>query len=243
MKNNELSNLPCVEKYFYFDEITSSNDVAKALDYFPKEGIFVIHADRQTQGRGQRNNTFFSGEGGLYATVVCPLSEITMHFAVNRSMSLAICEAIEAAAMAAPISIKWPNDILWAGKKVCGILLESLRSSGHIAVGFGINVNTPSAQFPSDIRHSATSMAIETGRRFDIGALLVEICLRFQHYRTVSPATAHGSYRERLYGTGSLIRINDRSGIFETVQEDGRLCLHVENHMEYLTTGSAQFIQ
>jgi biotin-[acetyl-CoA-carboxylase] ligase BirA-like protein len=242
MKHNEVSNLPFVEKYFHFNETASTSDVAKDLDFLPKEGIVVVHADRQTAGRGQRGNTFFSGNGGLYATVVCPLSSIELHFGLNRAMSLAVCEGVQAAAGEAPLAIKWPNDILWDGRKICGILLESIRGGGHIAVGVGINVNIASDEFPPRIRTIATSMAIETGRTFDGGALLADICTRFQRYRTVPEGTAHDGYRERLYGIGSLIRIDGQSGIFETVREDGLLCLKVENHMEFLSAGSIQFV-
>jgi BirA family biotin operon repressor/biotin-[acetyl-CoA-carboxylase] ligase len=242
MTDNEPANLLCVEKYIHFKEIGSTNSVAKDLDFLPKEGIVVIHADRQTNGRGQRGNTFFSGEGGLYATIVCPLSEIELHFVINRAMSLAICEALQAAAGNAPITIKWPNDILWAGKKICGILLESLRSGGHLAVGIGINVNTVSKDFPLEIRNNASSLLIETDRQYDISALLSDICRRFQRCRTVSSEEAHNRYREKLFGIGSLIRINGQTGLFESVQEDGRLCFTVENHRELLSTGSIEFI-
>jgi BirA family biotin operon repressor/biotin-[acetyl-CoA-carboxylase] ligase len=243
MKNNEVSNLPCVEKYFHFGEIESTSDVAKDLKNFPKEGIVVVHADRQTAGRGQRGNSFFSGDGGLYATVVCPLPEIELHFVLNRAMSLAVCEAVQGVAGAAPLAIKWPNDILWAGKKICGILLESVRTGEHIAVGVGINVNTTSDEFPAEIRSLATSMAIETGKRFDVGALLTDMCMRFQRHRMEPGRAAHDRYRERLFGIGERIRIGGQIGIFETVREDGRLCLKVENHMELLSTGSIQFVE
>ena len=207
------------------------------------KGIFVVHADTQTHGRGQRDNSFFSGEGGLYATIVCPLVDINSHFVLNRSISLAICEAVEMMAPDASLSIKWPNDILWAGKKLCGILLESLSRSGrHCAIGFGVNVNTMADQFPPAIANSATSMSIETGGWFDVQALLGEISLRFQKYRFFAPGKAHDRYRERLYRIGSPVRINGQNGIFETVHEDGRLCLNVNKNMVYLSTGSIQFI-
>jgi BirA family transcriptional regulator, biotin operon repressor / biotin---[acetyl-CoA-carboxylase] ligase len=243
MENTTISKLPYVEKYFHFSEIPSCNDFAKNLDSFPMTGIFIVHADTQKHGRGQRDNSFFSGEGGLYATIVCPLADITSHFVINRSISLAICEAVEMLVADASLSIKWPNDILWAGRKLCGILLESLPRSGHhLAVGFGVNVNTRANQFPLMIAPSATSMSIETGEWFDIQALLGEISLRFQKYRNTSPGKAHDRYRERLYRIGSSIRINGNSGVFETVHEDGRLCLNVNKNMVYLSTGSIQFI-
>jgi BirA family transcriptional regulator, biotin operon repressor / biotin---[acetyl-CoA-carboxylase] ligase len=243
MENNPFSELPYVEKYFHFCEIPSTSDFAKDLDSFPMKGIFIVHADTQTHGRGQRDNSFFSGDGGLYATIVCPLADINSHFVLNRSISLAICEAVEKLIPDASLSIKWPNDILWAGRKLCGILLESLpRSEHHLAVGFGVNVNTMADQFPVVIAGNATSLSIETGEGFDVPALLGEICIQFQKYRFTPPGKAHDRYRERLYRIGSPIRINGNSGVFETVHEDGRLCLNVNKNMVYLSTGSIQFV-
>jgi BirA family biotin operon repressor/biotin-[acetyl-CoA-carboxylase] ligase len=237
-----VSNLPFVEKYFHFGSIESSNDFAKGLDHFPGSGIFIVHADMQTKGRGQRGNSFYSGEGGLYATIICPLRDINIHFALNRAVSLAIAEAVEARAAGALLSIKWPNDILWAEKKVCGILLESLNRSGsQIAVGFGINVNATADQFPSAIRSSATSMSIETGSRFDVGELLSDICIRFQGYRFMQVSKAHDRYRKRLYRIGSMIRIGDQRGLFETVMEDGRLSMNVGGKMILHSSGPMYF--
>jgi len=205
--------------------------------------MFVIHADAQTKGRGQRGNSFFSGEGGLYATIVCPLSDIELHFVLNRAVSLAIIDAMDARAPRAPVSIKWPNDILWADRKICGILLESLTRSGrHLAVGFGININTPADAFPPGIRNSATSLSIETGAQFGAGELLADICMRFQSNCAAPSGQAHGHYRERLYKIGAPIRINDQSGIFETVLEDGRLCMKRACINEYFSSGPMYFI-
>jgi BirA family biotin operon repressor/biotin-[acetyl-CoA-carboxylase] ligase len=237
-----LSTFPFVEKYFHFGSIDSTNDFAKRLDHFPESGIFVLHADTQTQGRGQRGNSFYSGEGGLYSTIVCPLSDINLHFVLNRAVSLALIESVDVMAAHAPLSIKWPNDILWAGKKVCGILLESLNRSGrHIAVGFGINVNTVADHFPPAIKSSATSMSTETGKRFDVRVLLAGVCERFQRYRFVPSPEAHDRYRAKLYKIGSRIRIGGRSGIFETGQEDGRLCMKMDGERVLHSSGPMYF--
>lgn len=240
---NDIASLPFVEQYFHFDTMGSTNDFAKQLEGFPDTGIVVIHADVQTQGRGQRGNSFYSGEGGLYATIVCPLSDIGDHFTLNRAVSLAIIESMCALAAGAPLSIKWPNDILWAEKKACGVLLESVpRSAGHIAVGFGVNVNTAVAGFPPDLRETATSMSIETGKRFDVRALLADIGERFQSYRFALPAEAHGRYGERLFGIGSLVRIHGQTGVYEQGLEDGRLCIKADGKCEYFSSGPMYFI-
>ncbi len=245
MAYDDISSLQFVEQYVHVDSIGSTQDLAKQLESFPGAGIAVIHADVQTQGRGQRGNSFYSGAGGLYATIVCPLSDIGAHFVLNRAVSLAVIESLEAAALSlsAPLSIKWPNDILWAGKKICGVLLESVpRSPGHIAVGFGINVNTETDDFPAEIRGGATSMLVESGTRINVRALLSEICVRFQNYRFAPASEAHERYLGRLRGLGERVRTNGRTGVFETVAEDGRLCMHTDGKSDYFSSGPMYFI-
>ena len=67
--------------------------------------------------------------------------------------------------------IKPPNDVLIQGKKVCGILVERV-ASGHLIIGIGLNVNALRESFPDELKESATSLKIETGRDFEIPALV-----------------------------------------------------------------------
>ena len=242
MNMNDISRLGFVEKLFSFPSIDSTNTFAQQLDSFPQTGISVVVAGRQTMGRGQRGNSFFSGEGGLYASIVCPISDITLHFSCNRAISLAIYDAVKARCPGAPLFIKWPNDIFWSHKKLCGILLESLaRSSSHLVVGFGINVNTAADAFPPFI-NNATSMMMETGKIFDIPDLLGAICRLFQQYRSMSVPKAHKRYCRRLYRRGSLVCINGQRGIFETVYEDGRLGLNIGREVNAVSSGPMEFV-
>jgi len=242
MNMNDISRLGFVEKLFSFPSIDSTNTFGQHLDSFPATGIFVVVAARQTQGRGQRGNSFFSGEGGLYASIVCPISDITLHFSCNRAISLAIYDAMKARCPGAPLFIKWPNDIFWSHKKLCGILLESTaRSSSHLVIGFGINVNTPPDAFPPSLAN-ATSMKMETGKTFDIADLLGTICRLFQQYWSMSGPTAHKRYCRRLYRRGSLVCINGQRGIFEGVNEDGRLSLNTDGGIIAVSSGPMEFV-
>lgn len=237
-----MTSLSFVEKVYHFQSIDSTNTFAKSLACLPVKGICVITADRQTAGRGQRDNTFFSDtDGGLYASIVYPISDINSHFMYNRAISLAICHAIDSKAPL--VRIKWPNDIYWSDRKACGILLESLpRSTRHIVVGFGINVNIAREQFPQSIREIATSLMIETGHEFDCAALLCDICRLFYEYLKLPVAEAHEMYRKRLYRLGQNITINGRTGIFQDVLQDGRLCLESDDALSPISSGTMQFI-
>jgi biotin-[acetyl-CoA-carboxylase] ligase BirA-like protein len=235
--------LPFVEGFFHFDSIDSTNTFAKSLPSYPKNGMAVVCADKQTAGRGQRQNTFFSEvAGGLYASVVCPISDLASHFTYNRAVSLAIYDAVKALAPKSPLSIKWPNDIYWGDRKLCGILLETVPAHpGVIVIGFGINVNIARLDFPPDIRGSATSVLIETRKRHAPGGLLCVILERFRQYLSVPAEAAHMLYANRLYKMGAPCAAGGNRGTFAGVYPDGRMRLQQGESELLLTTGPVRF--
>jgi BirA family transcriptional regulator, biotin operon repressor / biotin---[acetyl-CoA-carboxylase] ligase len=238
-----IKSLPFVEKVFRFESIDSTNTFAKSLDTLPKQGMYVVCADRQSAGRGQRDNSFFSEiPHNLFVSVVCPLPDLAGHFSFNRSISCAICDAIESCEPGAVLSIKWPNDIYLRDRKLAGILLETTGRRSHIIIGFGINCNVKREQFPSDIRNTATSLCIETGRFWETSALLHAILGRFRDNCRLDASSVHRRYTGKLYKIGSKAVIAGRTGIFEGVLEDGRICLAVNGRTMYFMSGPVLFI-
>jgi BirA family biotin operon repressor/biotin-[acetyl-CoA-carboxylase] ligase len=239
----KIQKLPFVKQFYHFNSIDSTNTFAKTLKELPTEGIVVICADKQTAGRGQRQNTFFSeAKGGVFASIVCPIADIGSHFIDNRAISLAIYDAIKSTCPTARLSIKWPNDIYWGDKKLCGILLENIpQSSKHIVVGFGINVNIALQTFPEDIRDIATSLLIETGQKHNEDVLLRRILEWFWRYLPLDIAAAHLLYANRLYKKGSDCEVNGQKGVFEGVLEDGRMRLKTVDKEILLSSGPVRF--
>ena len=244
METGAITRLPFVEKVFHFKSIDSTNTFAKNLESFPEKGIFLVVADRQTAGRGQWQRSFFSDvEGGIYASIVCPIADMALHFHYNRALSLAICEAVETVAANCPVSIKWPNDIYCSNKKLCGILLEtSLKSPRHLVMGFGINVNIAQEQFPPDLRGVATSLFIESARSIDTSALLNRICDLLSEFLELPADQAHIRYVRRLYGTGRRILLSGQAGTYHGVLEDGRLSMETNEGQAFISSGTMQFI-
>jgi BirA family transcriptional regulator, biotin operon repressor / biotin---[acetyl-CoA-carboxylase] ligase len=240
---DKIKDLPFVEQLYHFNSIDSTNTFAKSLKDLPEKGIAVVCADKQTAGRGQRQNTFFSeAKGGVFASIVCPIEDISSHFIYNRSISLAIYDAVKTTCPKARLSIKWPNDIYWDDKKLCGILLENIpQSSRHIIVGFGINVNIALKTFPEDIRDIATSLLIETGKKNNEYVLLRKILEWFWKYQALDSAAAHLLYAHRLYKKGSVCEVNGQKGVFEGVLEDGRMRLKTGDNEILLSSGPVRF--
>ena len=239
-----LSALSCIAAHYHFESTDSTNTQAKSITALPANRMVLLTACSQTGGRGQRGNTFFSSmPGSIYASIICPVDDISNHFHYNRSLSLAISEVLDNKQLNSPLFIKWPNDIYWNDKKVCGILLESTPcSTRHIILGFGINVNIACSAFPKELRNTATSLLIETGRTLSCSVLLSNICTAFWNNRSIRPEILHRQYTARLYRQGSKVRINNQTGIFSTVLDDGRFGLKTDNEMIYFSAGSPEFL-
>lgn len=126
------------------------------------------------------------------------------------------------------VRIKWPNDIVVNRKKICGILTEmtmtpELDEIQYLVVGVGINVNNESPQeFAEEIRQTATSLRIETGRRLNRAAFLQDVLCRFEKYYDTFPDTLDMSrlreaYQARLQGLGDEVRVLDPAGAYTGV--------------------------
>ncbi len=151
--------------YRWFAETESTNDVARdwALAGAP-EGAVVVAA-RQTVGRGRRERIWNSPPGlGLYASFVLRPgwpAEDAPNLAILAGM--AAFHAMEKVGVE-DLRIKWPNDVLANGKKICGVLVEPRLGAGRIEfaiAGIGINVGHAAADFPAELRASATSCRLE----------------------------------------------------------------------------------
>ena len=153
------------------EEASSTNDsVFERATSTTQEGL-VVFAERQTSGRGQRSNVWESAAGkGLWFSIL-----LRPKIDIGDSPRLAEWAARTIAAtiskeFALPASVKLPNDVIVAGKKVAGVLIEmrAQRNAPHIAiVGIGINVNHRAKDFSEALRARAISLAMALDRQID----------------------------------------------------------------------------
>jgi biotin-[acetyl-CoA-carboxylase] ligase BirA-like protein len=239
-----LSGLTFIERFYTYPTLESTNETARKMVQRPRHGFFCIQADRQTAGKGRRGGPFFSDStGGLWVSLVTGLANPERHFTYNRALSLAIATSLEQCGREYPIAIKWPNDIYWGDKKICGILLESHpRQSGLLILGFGVNVNIQPGEFPEPVRSIATSVAIETGKQCSISALLRIILKQFVLFLESDQEKVHTLYTSRLYRRGAYIGINGITGIFSSVASDGRLEVINNGIPVFVNSGSPVFL-
>lgn len=151
----------------YFKEVDSTNNMAKKLAREGcKEGTIVI-ADKQSNGKGRLGRTWASppNEGIWMSVVLRPALSPNKASQLTLIAGLSMCEVIrEITGLDA--KIKWPNDIVINGKKVCGILTEmsaQIEDIEYVVVGIGVNVNIE--DFPSDLPY-ATSLAVEGKEKY-----------------------------------------------------------------------------
>jgi len=160
--------LDCVligSKIVLLPEIDSTNDLVKEyLENGAEEGLVVV-AETQTAGKGRFGRTWHSPtETGIYLSVLLKPRLAPDH--LPRLTLMAGVAAVFALNEFSPrrATLKWPNDILISGKKVCGLLCEHARSSEGttgVVIGVGINVNQLPEQFPEELKGTATSLLIE----------------------------------------------------------------------------------
>lgn len=163
--------------------VESTNTWLKELADKGAESGTVVTADMQLGGRGRQGRSFLSPEGGLYMSMLlrpdCDLqhcTELTPLAAVAAHRALKACTGLHA-------DIKWPNDLLLNGKKLCGILTElSIDPQGkpQIIIGIGINLNTTA--FPPELEDIACSVFSATGIEVKKESLLEKLVAELDEY-------------------------------------------------------------
>ncbi|MEK6828205.1 MAG: biotin--[acetyl-CoA-carboxylase] ligase, partial [Nanoarchaeota archaeon] len=163
-------------KIFHFKSLTSTQDKAKE---FSKKGLsdVVIIADTQTKGRGRFKRKWHSDKNGLWMSILLKQKKIENLQYLTFAAAVAVVKSIKKIANL-NTSIKWPNDVHYKGKKLCGILTEGIfGKDNYIAVGIGINVNQN--KFLDDIKNIASSLKIIKKQNFSINKIAANIIDEF----------------------------------------------------------------
>jgi BirA family transcriptional regulator, biotin operon repressor / biotin---[acetyl-CoA-carboxylase] ligase len=153
------------------EETTSTNDAVleRAIPTTP-EGLTVF-AERQTAGRGQRSNLWesISGKGLWFSILLRPKIDIGDSRRLAEWAASTIAATISKE-FALPASVKLPNDVIFGGKKIAGVLIEmrAQKNAPHIAIGgIGVNVNQHAEDFSKELRARAISLAMALNRQID----------------------------------------------------------------------------
>jgi len=211
----------------------------------------VVIANYQTAGKGRQGKTFFSPPyHGLYMTILLHASKLSFSTPtlITALAAVSVCEAIESITDRSP-QIKWVNDIFLDGKKICGILTESVNmpdSPGvqRMLVGIGVNFSTPPAQFPMELQHIAGSLFETEKPPITRNQLAAEIINRI-----ISPDIEHNEkemlekYRKRMFLLGKTVTVTGTENPYEAtaigIDDIGQLVVKKANG-EILTLSSGE---
>jgi BirA family biotin operon repressor/biotin-[acetyl-CoA-carboxylase] ligase len=221
------------------DATPSTNSFLKA---YAKENNYeselVVVTKQQTQGRGQAASKWVSESGKSLTFSVFKRIEgldLQEQFHVSMAVSLAVKKVLQSHQVP-KVSVKWPNDILSANRKICGILIENCISKGKYlgaVIGVGVNVNESSVKnMPK-----ATSVFIETGLTLDLEILLLEMVREISENVDLlkkDKGQVKSSYEAALFQKDKVMTFQDVSGtvfnaIIKGVDSSGKLQLLKED--------------
>jgi len=201
------------ENWHVFDTVDSTNLVCKrmALDGAP-DGTVVI-ADEQTAGRGRLGRSFQSARGlGLYLSILWrPETPVEKWMALPALGAVAAVRAV-VRVCGAQAQIKWPNDLVLQGRKIGGILTESvlLGCGAAVVLGIGINVSHRTEDFEGEVRGMAASLETVAGQsvcRAALAAALVEELDALRREALTQPQRWLEEYRRRCLTVGREVQV------------------------------------
>jgi BirA family biotin operon repressor/biotin-[acetyl-CoA-carboxylase] ligase len=240
----------------HFYKIGSTNTAAMtaAAEGAPEGSVFL--AEEQTAGRGRGSNSWESERSaGIYCSAVLrpalPPSDVLV---LTLAAGLAVRAALAQVEARVTVDLKWPNDLLIKGRKVCGILAEMHAEPTrvrHIVVGIGINANQKS--FPKELESEATSLRMETGSecsRVEVAAALLKSLDR-EYRMLVEDPDAHQSILRRFaeqssWARGKQIRVEENGtrieGTTEGLDERGFLQVRTAQGLQRVLSGTVRAV-
>lgn len=164
--------------------IGSTNDRAKELAAAGAGELpLLVVADEQTAGRGRGTNRWWSGRGNLTFSLLMDGAALTSDGAgsplVGLAAAVAVVDCVAALLPACTVGIHWPNDVFAAGRKLAGVLVETLADRRQV-VGIGLNLNSALDEAPAKLRETATSLGELTGQQHDRTDVLVCLLQRLE---------------------------------------------------------------
>ena len=222
------------------DSVASTNDVAREMAASGSpEGTCVV-AREQTAGRGRQGRTWASPQGeGLYLSVIVrPTIRAAESPVLTLAAAVAVAETLKLDFEVLAVDIKWPNDVMASGRKICGILVESAIERDRLQYAvMGIGLNVAQREFPDEISAVATSLLIETGRSVtqdDVLNRLLERLRRWYEIAVTEPSTVLARWEElSSFARGCAVRVESSDwsieGVTRGLASTGALRVEVAN--------------
>ncbi|MGG1876973.1 biotin--[acetyl-CoA-carboxylase] ligase [Paenibacillus cisolokensis] len=235
------------------ESTTSTQEEARLLaEQGAAEGTLVI-SEEQTGGRGRMGRKFHSprGKGIWMSLILRPEQPLHLTQQLTLLTGVAVCRGIQKAT-GIQTDIKWPNDLLFSGKKVCGILLESAAEDDRVRyciAGIGISVNLKEEDFPEELRPIATSLRLAGGQALNRTVLIQHIMYEMEVlYKLYNEQgfQAIASLWEALSGTIQReVKVQSPRGVITGVaiglNPSGALLVKVDGDIVPVYSGDVEF--
>jgi len=226
---------------------STSDRAAERARQPPVELPLLVLADQQTAGRGRGANRWWTGPGGLALSLLVDAQTVGARRQrsplVALAAAVAVADAIRPLLPAHRVGIHWPNDVLAAGRKLAGVLVEVLPDRRHV-IGIGLNTNNTLADAPPELQATAATLRDLSGVEQDQTAVLIRLlkCLEgeFSELR-VNPAGVTGRANELCLQRGSTLTIatgkGQITGTCAGIDSDGAIVLETPAGVRRFVSG------
>jgi len=218
-----------------FEKIDSTNKFAYELGKSGKRNIIIV-SDCQTHGKGRMDRLWLSESGGLYFSVLMDISSVSILEKINFLASVSVVETLKSFSDK-KFEIKWPNDVIYDNKKICGILSELNVLEGYFVIGIGINVNN---KIEDSIKDIGSSLYEIEAQNFDNAEILGKFIENFNCNLKLSEEALlekYKKYSKTLFNEVNLILPKEIvSGKVVEIDFDG-IHIETENGIEIFNVG------
>jgi len=239
----------CVQQVVWLPRTSSTNTAIMEMARQNPDLPLLLGAEEQTAGRGRNQHQWWSSTGALtFSLLIAPEQsgiQPDQWPILSMATGLAVCRTLEAHLPHHQIQVKWPNDVYANGRKISGILLETISDFPQLlVVGVGINVNNSLHRAEESLQRIATSMTDQAQIRFDRTEVL---CLFLQTFAEELEALSRhdpqllNRCRHRCYLTGRLLTVHDLqkdvTGMCLGIDDDGALRIMTDSGPRRFLTG------
>lgn len=247
---------PLFNKFLYFRDVDSTQSVIKSLARQDAPAGIVACAETQHAGRGRRGRSWAGtpGKNIVFSVLLRPKLKPGEVQLLNLAAGLAVKETLRSM-YGIPAELKWPNDILCRGRKMCGILSEAAGEPDRIyyaVTGIGLNVNMEPDDVPAELRGIATSALVESGTTLPRWRVFVTLFGNFARYAEMLDSKSGSAellaiYRRECDTLGKDVKViqDDETftGLAKSVTQEGALVVEINSEEKIFAAADVQHLR
>ena len=201
---------------YIYKEVSSTNTVAKFLSKNNAENGTVVISEKQTGAKGRSGKSWESPLGGVWLSIIVnPIVDYSKLPLITLATGVAVAKTLERVGVENP-EIKWPNDIMINGKKVCGILTEAVTKFNRIEsviIGVGIDANLSVTDFPEELQEGTTTLKEELHKEGNENLLIKIFFEEFEKINELFNSKEYEAilkeWRKRSYSIGKIVEVRE----------------------------------